>query len=271
MTSYVTSADGTRIAYDRIGSGPDLILVDGAMCYRGNGPSGPLAEALADRFTVYTYDRRGRGDSGPGTDVSPDRELEDLEALAKQTGGAPLLYGISSGAVLAADAAARGIGVPKLALYEAPLIVDRADREPVPADILEQVTANIEAGRNGRAVADFMRLVGVPALAVAVMRLLPAWSKLKAVAPTLRYDFAFMRGLQQGQPLPTTRWSTVTMPTLVIDGGKSAGWMRTGNRSLAEVLPNAEYRTLDGQNHMVKPAVLAPVLKEFFAGPPSRG
>jgi pimeloyl-ACP methyl ester carboxylesterase len=266
MTSFVSSADGTRIAYDRIGSGPDLILVDGAMSHRTNGPNGALAAALADRFTVHTYDRRGRGDSGPATDFSPERELEDIEALAKQTGGAPLLYGISSGAVVAADAAARGIGVRRLALYEAPLIVDSTDREPLPADILQRITATVEAGRNGRAVADFMRSVEVPAPAIAMMRLMPFWSKLKAVAPTMRYDFAFMRGLQQGHPLPTTRWSTVTMPTLVIDGGKSSAWMRTGNRALADVLPNAEYRTLDGQNHMVKPAALAPVLKEFFAG-----
>jgi pimeloyl-ACP methyl ester carboxylesterase len=269
MTSHVSSADGTKIAYERTGSGPDLILVDGAMCYRGSGPSRPLAAALADTFTVYTYDRRGRGESGPGTDVSPERELEDLEALAKQTGGAPLLYGISSGAVLAADAAARGIGVRRLALYEAPLIVDRADREPLPADTLARFTALVESGRNGKAVAEFMRCVEVPAPVVALMRLMPAWPKLKAVAPTLRYDFGLMNGLQQGHALPTTRWSTVTMPTLVIDGGKSAAWMRTGNRTLAEVLPNAEYRTLDRQNHMVKPAALAPVLKEFFtAGTP---
>ncbi|HEX2131679.1 MAG TPA: alpha/beta hydrolase [Actinophytocola sp.] len=264
MTEYLTSADGTKIAYERTGSGPALVLVDGAMCYRASGPARPLAKELAGDFTVLTYDRRGRGESGPGSEISAERELEDLDALVKEAGGTPFLYGISSGAVLAADAAARGIGVPKLALYEPPLIVDSKDREPLPADLLEQVTAMVEAGRNAAAVSYFMRAVEVPGFAIALMRLMPAWPKLKAVAPTLRYDFTVMRGLQQGNPLPTTRWSTVTMPTLVVDGGKSAAWMRTGVRAMADVLPNATYRTLDGQNHMVKPQALAPVLREFY-------
>ncbi|GAB3462027.1 alpha/beta fold hydrolase [Actinophytocola sediminis] len=266
MTSYLTSADGTRIAYEHTGSGPALILVDGAMCYRASGPARPLAKELADTFTVYTYDRRGRGESGPGAEISSRREVEDLDALAKETGGAPYLYGISSGAVLAADAAASGIGVPKLALYEPPLIVSTEHREPLPGDYLEQITALVESGRDGDAVRSFLRAVEVPAFAITLMRLLPAWSKMKAVAPTLRYDFTLLRGLQQGDQLPVDRWSTVTMPTLVVDGGKSSGWMRAGVRSLADVLPNATYRTLDGQNHMVKPLALAPLLKEFYAG-----
>lgn len=266
MTSYVTSADGTEIAYERTGTGPALILVDGAMCYRANGPARPLAKELADRFTVYTYDRRGRGESGPGSEISVERELEDLDALAKETGGSPFLYGISSGAVLAADAAARGLGAPKLAIYEPPLIVSAEHREPLPADMLERITALVESGRDGEAVKVFMRAVEVPAFAIALMRLLPAWSKMKAVAPTLRYDFTLMRGLQQGDPLPADRWSTVTMPTLVVAGGKSSAWMRTGVRAMAEVLPGATYRTLPGQTHLVGPKALAPVLKEFFTG-----
>lgn len=265
MTSYLTSADGTRIAYEQTGSGPALVLVDGAMCYRANGPARPLAKELADRFTVYTYDRRGRGESGPGSEVSAERELEDLEALAKEAGGAPFLYGISSGAVLAADAAAHGLGAPKLAVFEPPLIVNGEDREPLPGDILERMTALVESGRDGEAVQNFMRAVEVPGFAITLMRLMPVWRKLKAVAPTLRYDFTLLRGLQQGNPLPTDRWSTVTMPTLVVDGGKSKAWMRTGVRSMADVLPNATYRTLPGQNHMVKAKALAPVLRDFFA------
>lgn len=266
MTSYLTSADGTRIAYERTGSGPALILVDGAMCYRASGPARPLAKELAEGFTVYTYDRRGRGESGPGSEISIERELEDLDALAKEAGGAPFLYGISSGAVLAADAAAHGLGARKLAIYEPPLIVSGQHREPLPEDILEQMTALVESGRNGEAVRDFMRAVEVPGFAIVLMRLMPAWPKLKAVAPTLRYDFTLLRGLQQGRPLPTDRWSTVTMPTLVVDGGKSSAWMRTGVRSMADVLPNATYRTLPGQTHLVKPKALAPVLREFFTG-----
>jgi pimeloyl-ACP methyl ester carboxylesterase len=264
MTSYLTSADGTRIAYDHTGSGPALILVDGAMCHRANGPARPLAKELADRFTVYTYDRRGRGESGPGTEISLERELADLDALAKETGGAPYLYGISSGAVLAADAAAHGIGAPKLAIYEPPLIVNRDHRVPVPDDILEQLTTLVESGRGGEAVRTFMRLVEVPGFVITLMRLMPVWAKLKAVAPTLRYDFTLMRGLQQGNQLPGDRWSTVTMPTLVVAGGKSSAWMRTGVRAMADVLPNATFQTLPGQTHLVKPRALAPVLREFF-------
>jgi pimeloyl-ACP methyl ester carboxylesterase len=262
----VTSADGTTIAYEKSGDGPALVLVDGAMCYRANGPARPLAKELTDQFTVYTYDRRGRGESGPGTAISREREIEDLDALAKETGGSPYLYGISSGAVLAADAAAHGLGVPKLAIYEPPLIVDREHREPLPADMLERITALVESGRDGEAVKVFMRAVEVPAFAITLMRLMPVWSKLKGVAPTLRYDFTLMRGLQQGHQPPADRWSTVTMPTLVVDGGKSPAWMRTGVRALADVLPGATYQTLPGQTHLVKPRALAPVLKEFFAG-----
>ncbi|OLF05360.1 alpha/beta hydrolase [Actinophytocola xinjiangensis] len=264
MTSYLTSADGTRIAYESTGSGPALILVDGAMCYRDSGPARPLAAELADSFTVYLYDRRGRGESDAGSEISIEREVEDLAALAKEAGGSPYLYGISSGAVLAADAAARGIGTPRLAIYEPPLIVDDRDREPLPADSLERITSLVDSGRNGDAVKSFMRAVQVPGFAIAMMRLMPAWSRLKAVAPTLRYDFTLMRGLQQGNRPPADRWSTATMPTLVIDGGKSSGWMRTGVEAMAKAMPNATYRTLPGQNHMVKPAALAPVLKEFY-------
>lgn len=264
MTTYLTSADGTKIACERTGSGPALVLVDGAMCYRDSGPARPLAKELADTFTVYTYDRRDRGESGPGTEISAEREFEDLEAVLKEAGGAPFLYGISSGAVLAADAATRGLGVPKLAIYEPPLIVDSQDREPLPADQLERVSARIAAGENAQAIRDFLLAVEVPPFVVKLMRFMPGWSKMVAVAPSLRYDFTHLRGLQQGNPLPTDRWSALTMPTLVVDGSKSSAWMRKGVRSMAEVLPNATYRTLDKQNHMVKPKALAPVLKEFF-------
>jgi pimeloyl-ACP methyl ester carboxylesterase len=165
--------------------------------------------------------------------------------------------------VVALEAANHGIGVPKLALYEPPLIVDDS-REPIPDDFLDQVTAMLAEGRDGDAVKAFMRAVEVPGFAIAMMRLLPVWSKLKAVAPTLRYDFTFTRGLQAGRPLPETRWSRATMPTLVVDGGKSRPWMRNGVKALADVLPNATYRTLPGQNHLVKPTAIGPVVREFL-------
>lgn len=259
----VTSNDGTRIAYDKTGSGPAVILVDGALCYRASGPAKPLEKLLVDTFTVYTYDRRGRGDSTDTQPYSVEREIEDIEALIKEAGGSAFVYGISSGAALAVEAANRGVGVTKLATYEAPYIVsDDAPEEP--ADYLERLNANVAAGRNGAAVKQFMKLVGAPGFAVVMMQVLPVWKKLKAVAPTLPYDHAILEPCRHRQPLPVDRWTSVTMPTLVMDGGKSPAWMRQSQQSLAEVLPNAQHRTLEGQTHLLKPAAVAPVLKEFL-------
>jgi pimeloyl-ACP methyl ester carboxylesterase len=259
----ISSADGTRIAYERVGQGPPLIIVDGAMCYRGQGPSGALAAELAADFTVFTYDRRGRGESGDSAEFALEREVEDLEALAKETGGSPFVFGASSGAMLGLEAANHGVGVAKLAMYEPPLIVDDTHR-PLPDDYVSALEAMIAEGRNGDAVKEFMRFVDVPGFALVIMRLLPVWSKLKAVAPSLRHDFAFMADLQRGRPLPATRWSTATQPTLVADGGKSPAWMRNGCRAMSEVLPNATYRTVPGQTHIVKAKALAPVIREFL-------
>jgi pimeloyl-ACP methyl ester carboxylesterase len=156
------------------------------------------------------------------------------------------------------------VPIRKLAVYEAPFIVD-AGRTPIPDDFLDNLRATIAADRRGEAVKQFMRLVQAPGFMIAIMPLMPVWSKLKAVAPTLAYDISFMEQFQRGRPLPRGRWSGVTAPTLVIDGGKSPAWMRSGNRALADALPASSYKTLPGQTHMVKIPVLAPVLAEFFA------
>jgi pimeloyl-ACP methyl ester carboxylesterase len=260
----VTSSDGTTIAFDRIGQGPPLVLVDGALCYRESGPNGPLAEALRSGFTVYTYDRRGRGDSGDTAPFAVEREVEDLAALIGVAGGSAFVYGISSGAALALEAANRGLPIPKLALYEAPFVVDDT-RPPVPDDYRARLDALVAADRRADAVRLFLsKGARVPSIFVAMMRFMPAWPKLKGVAHTLPYDAEVMGDTQRGRPLPRDRWSNVTMPTLVIAGGKSQAWMRNGVRQLAEVLPDARYRTLEGQTHIVKPAALAPVLTEFF-------
>ncbi|MPZ25538.1 MAG: alpha/beta fold hydrolase [Micromonosporaceae bacterium] len=261
--STVTSRDGTTIGFDRTGSGPPVILVDGALCHRRFGPAGPLAAQLAGHFTVYTYDRRGRGDSGDTAPYAPEREVDDLEALLREAGGSAYLYGISSGAVLALDAAARLDGVRRLAVYEAPFVVD--DSHPArPDDYLERMEALVAADRRSAAVARFMRTVGVPAVGVAVMWLTPAWKKLKAVAHTLPYDFRILGDTGSGRPLPADRWAGATQPTLSMDGGKSPGYLRNGMRALAEVLPDARHRSLAGQTHLLKPEAVAPVLVEFF-------
>ena len=259
----VRSKDGTFIAFDRVGDGPALILVDGALCYRASGPMGPLAALLAPHFTVFTYDRRGRGDSGDTTPYAIEREIEDLDALIEEAGGSAFVYGISSGAALALEAATRGLAIRKLALYEAPFIVDDS-RPPIPNDFLARLEELNASGRRGDAVRLFMKLVGVPAVFIALMRFMPAWSKLTAVAPTLVYDITILEDNQRGQPLSATRWASVTAPTFVVDGGKSPAWMQTGTRALATALSHAQHRTLDGQTHMVSPKVLAPVLVEFF-------
>jgi pimeloyl-ACP methyl ester carboxylesterase len=173
------------------------------------------------------------------------------------------VYGTSSGAALALEAANRGLAITKLALYEAPFIVDDS-RPPIPDDFLARLEQLKASDRRGDAVRLFMKLVGVPAIFVALMRFMPAWSKLTAVAPTLVYDITILEDNQRGKPLSATRWASVTVPTFVVDGGKSPAWMRHAMQALADVLPNAKRQTLDGQTHMVKPQALAPVLIEFF-------
>jgi pimeloyl-ACP methyl ester carboxylesterase len=259
------SKDGTPIAFDRTGNGPPVILVDGALCYRASGPSAPLAAQLAQNFTVFTYDRRGRGDSGDTASYAVEREVEDIEALVREAGGSAFVYGISSGAALALEAANHGVAMKKLALYEAPFIVDDS-RPPIPKDFLAQLNNLISADRRDDAVKLFMKLVGVPAIFIGLMRFMPAWSKLKSVAHTLPYDIAIVQDYQRGKPLPANRWSAATAPTLVIDGRKSPAWMRHGAEALTDAVPNAKPRTLEGQTHMVNPKVLAPALAEFFAG-----
>jgi pimeloyl-ACP methyl ester carboxylesterase len=261
----VESKDGTAIAFDKAGRGPALILVDGALCYRGAGPSKSVAAELSADFTVFTYDRRGRGESGDTSPYAVEREIEDLGALIEEAGGSASLCGFSSGAVLALDAANRGLGVEKLALYEPPFIVDDS-RAPLPDDYASRLDRLIAADRRGDALRLFMGQVGMPKVLVALMRFMPAWSKLKSIAPTLRNDAAVMGDTQSGRSLPAERWNAVTAPTLVIAGGKSPEWMQNGTRALAAMLPSAERRSLEGQTHMVKAKPLAPLLREFLAG-----
>ena len=263
MTSTVRSKDGTSIAFDRVGTGPAVILVDGALCHRKMGPMGPLAQVLAPHFTVYTYDRRGRGESGHTEPYAIAREVEDLQAVITAAGGSALVCGVSSGAVLALEAAQRGVSMRKLALYEAPCIVDDT-RTPLPEDYLSRLIDMIARNRRGEAVKYFMAAVQVPKVFVWLMSVLPSWKGLKATAPTLVHDMTLLDGLQRGQPLPAHRWSTVRVPTLVMDGGKSPAWMRNAQRALAAVVPGATTRTLPGQTHMVKATVLGPALVEFF-------
>jgi pimeloyl-ACP methyl ester carboxylesterase len=261
----VTSKDGTRIAFDRSGDGPALILVGGALSDRSGGI--PLAKLLEPRFIVFSYDRRGRGDSGDTPPYAVAREIEDIEALIDVAGGAAFVHGHSSGAVLALEAAAKlGTKVQKLSLYEPPFIIDNS-RPPPPKNYVKQINELIAANRRGDAVAFFMtEVVGMPAEAVAQMKSAPAWPALEAVAHTLPYDIAVLGDNMAGNPLPTDRWTAAEPPTLVMDGGTSPAWIRNSARTLAGILPNAQHRTLEGQTHAAAPDVLAPEIKRFFLG-----
>lgn len=258
----VTSKDGTPIAYDRVGEGPPVILVDGALCSRTLGPSVTLAPELANDFSVFTYDRRGRGGSGDSARYEIDRELEDLDALVQEAGGRAFAFGHSSGAVLALRAAAYGVRLEKLALFEAPLILD-ATRPPTDAAWTE-IDVAIAEDRRADALRAFLKTVGVPGPVIALMRWLPVWKKILALAHTLPYDGALVRNLQRGLPLKAADWSALQAPTLAIAGGKSPAFMHDAAKALASTLPRAKYQHLPGQNHNVSAKALAPVLREFL-------
>ncbi|MBB5956433.1 pimeloyl-ACP methyl ester carboxylesterase [Saccharothrix tamanrassetensis] len=259
----VTSNDGTKIAYSKIGSGPALIIVDGALCSRSFGPAGKLAEALAPHFTVYTYDRRGRGESGNTAPYDVAREVEDIAALIEEAGGRAHLFGMSSGGTLVAEAVHRGVPVNRFAIYESPMVVD-GTREPMSADLPAEVSRAVAEDRRGDAVKLFMDYVGTPKVVTALMRIMPPWKKLKAVAHTLPHDFALVGEFQRGVQPPADRWAGAKAPGLVIAGGKSPEYMRNAQASLARALPDAELKVLDGQTHMVKAQVTAPVLVDFL-------
>ncbi|HEY5836474.1 alpha/beta fold hydrolase [Streptomyces sp.] len=257
--SKVISKDGTPIAYDRWGSGPALVLVDGAMGHRAFGSMPALAKLLADEFTVYAYDRRGRGESGDTAPYAVAREVEDLGALIEEAGGSAYVYGISSGGALTLEAAAGGLPIARMALYEPPYTAARFGPERK-KEYTERLESLITAGRNGDAVAYFLNFVGNPPEAVDGMRHSPVWPMFEAVAPTLAYDNAVL-----GEAVvPVALAARVTVPALVVDGGASPDAMRSACGAIAEALPAARYRTLAGETHQVSPTALAPVLREFF-------
>ncbi|MFC7922088.1 alpha/beta fold hydrolase [Streptomyces cinereoruber] len=259
----VFSADGTAIAFERRGAGPALVLVGGAFMTRH--ASAELADLLSGHFTVFTYDRRGRGDSGDGPSYDVRREVEDLDALIERAGGEAMLFGMSSGAVLALEAAARGSAVTRLALYEPPFITDDS-RPPLPADYVAHLEGLVERGAYGDAVAYFMTAaVGLPAEAVEGMRQAPFWAGMEATAPTLPHDGRIMGETMSGRPLSGDRWRTVTIPVLVGSGDAGAPHMLTGARELAALGGNFTLQVFPGQDHDIAPHLLAPALTSFLA------
>jgi hypothetical protein len=259
-TQYAVSADGTRIAYETHGSGPALVIVDGALCSRDMGPSRGLAEALQRSFTVHVYDRRGRGESGAGaTAYDVDREVDDLAAVITAAGGHAHVFAASSGFALALEAGRRGVEIDRLVGYEAPFILD-ATHPANDLDLPEQLQVMVDDGRRGDAVRAFLKIVGAPSVMVAVMRLLPPWKKMAAVAHTLPYDLSIVVPFEQGRPLPAGYYDDVRCPTLVIAGGRSPEYLRNAQAAIAAAVPGADLRVLPGQTHMVKSKVVAPVV-----------
>ncbi len=262
-TRFATSADGTRIAYEVHGQGPALVNVDGALCQRVMGPSRGLAEAFSD-YTVYIYDRRGRGESGAGTSpYAVQREVEDLLAVIDAAGGRVSVLGSSSGAALALEAARQGAPIDRLALYEAPFIVDDTH---VANDLRlgERTAELVDAGKAGDAVRLFLRTVGMPGPMVSVMRFMPPWKHMVGVARTLPNDYAIVLGHQQGQPLPAGYYDAVAPQTLVLAGGKSPTYMQNAQAAIAAAVPHARLQTLPGQTHMIKPKVVAAAVAPFL-------
>ncbi len=249
----VISKDGTSIVYDKMGKGPALILVGGAFSYRKFPEVAAMAELLSEHFTVYNYDRRGRGDSGDAKQYAVEREIEDLKAMIDEADGSACVWGLSSGAVLALQAAASGANITKLALHEPPFVVQESDRKP-PNDFLRGVTALITDGRRADAVKYFMtKGMGAPSFIIPLMRMMPGvWSRLMDVAHTLPYDAALLDGYMDGKPLSDEQWKNVTMPVLVLEGTESPASLRHSAQELAGVLPNPQLLSKKGLGHTKK-------------------
>ena len=259
----VTSKDGTRIAFDQWGAGPVVILVDGALQYRAfDQGMAELANLLSQHFTVIHYDRRGRGDSTDAQPYELEREIEDIEAIIDETGGVASLYGISSGAALAMEAAIKlGDKVSRLAMYETPYNDDEAARQDW-KNYVNQLQKLLDADRKGDAVGLFMMLVGASPEDVEEIRQTPMWPLWESIGHTLAYDH--IAALGEEAAVPSERAAAVAMPALVMDGAASFPFMHTTAVALANAMPDGQHRTLEGQTHEVSAEALAPVLIEFF-------
>jgi pimeloyl-ACP methyl ester carboxylesterase len=267
-TEFAVSADGTRIAFERTGSGPLVVLIDGALCYRDFGPARAVARELADAYTVVSYDRRGRGESGDTAPYAVEREFEDLAAVVTAAAGGgradAYLLGQSSGAALGYRATAAGIVTPrKIIGYEAPWVGLRPGKDGRPRDYTAELEALVRDDEPGKAVGYFMvKMVAGPWFLPVMMRLMPkVWKQLKAVAPTLPND-AHIMGAQF--TVPTDEIARITVPTLVLAGSKAPPAMLAAQASVAATVAGAEHRILDGQRHDVAPAALAAEARGFF-------
>jgi pimeloyl-ACP methyl ester carboxylesterase len=256
-TEFVTSADGTRIAYETAGRGAPLVIVWGALGVRSSPFAKAMREELAKSFKVFNYDRRGLGESGDTKPYAVAREVEDLRAICAAAGDLPYVWATSSGAALALEAAASGVPMKVLAAHEPPYMVDPND---APVDYERRVTELVDRGDRDGAVKYFMRTVGVPGLFILIMPFMSFWKHAVGAAHTLPYDAAVMRGFA----FPEERLRQIRVPTIVLAGGSTAPRLRRAADATARAIPGATERVIPKENHGVKPAALRPVLEDVF-------
>ncbi|WP_167043666.1 alpha/beta hydrolase [Salinibacterium sp. ZJ454] len=259
MTQTVHSPDGTYIAYDRSGDGPPLIIIGGAFNTRHTAAA--LTPLLEPHFSVFQYDRRGRGDS---TEVGPwtvQREIEDLGLLIEAAGGEAFVYGHSSGAVIGLEAAAAGLPITKLAAYEPPY-TRNANGSGAIDGWGDSIQAALDAGDDQGAAVRFLTGSGVDEASVAGMQQLPWWPSMVVLAHTLPYDVAL---LGNGS-VPVERFRDIRVPTLLLYGGDSPAWAGNATAAAETAIPNASRMVVEGQDHNTDAAVIAPLLVEYFSG-----
>jgi pimeloyl-ACP methyl ester carboxylesterase len=260
MTEFVTSADGTRIAFDRDGQGQAVILVGGAMQFRGFDPTTvAMAHQLAARgFTVINYDRPGRGESAEATVFSLAREIEDIAALIEAGGGSAAVYGSSSGGAIALAAAAAALPITKLALWEVPL-GDELGTDG--AEFLRGLRERIVAGDGDRTVEYFMK--DMPPAWLEGSRHSPGWPVMTSMGPSLEPDAEALAWTQSAPRADL--WASIDQPTLVILGEQTIPIMPPAAESIVAALPNARLVRIPASDHGWEPGAIAPVLAEFFA------
>ncbi|MDB5088660.1 MAG: Pimeloyl-ACP methyl ester carboxylesterase [Mucilaginibacter sp.] len=255
----VISKDGTKIAYNQNGNGPVVILVDGAFCSKDFGPMTGIVPLLSKSFTVISYDRRARGESGDTKPYAVEREIEDINALINVSGGAASLFGISSGAILCIKAVAYGLNIHKLAVLEPPFVGNKDNKRP--ADAVQQLNLMIAAGEQGSAVKFYLRkVIGLPAIIVFILRLTPNWPKMKAIANSLPYDAAVCGDFN----MPKEQVASITIPTIAIDSKQSPNFLRDAVQVMASALTNGKRVSLKGKPHDVPPKILVPALTDFY-------
>ena len=260
MHAQVTSADGTTIAYEPGGSGPPLVIVNGALSDRRSAAR--LRPLLEPSFTVIGYDRRGRGESGDSAAYAPERELEDLRAVCDRLERPPFVYGHSSGGVLALHAALHGLPMAALAVYEPPYIVP-GSRIPPGADLPERLERLLAAGARGKALRLFLdEGIQLPEPVVDDLEASPGWPPMLALAHTLPYDLRVVAD----SAIPAERLRGLRIPALVLSGGASPAWMRDSVAALASAIPGSSSAVLPGQAHSPAPELVAPRVEAFFAG-----